>query len=187
MRRQVIETGFIKTVSPLHITAPSNARYDLEKLSKVYGDAKSCPGSIPCTSIQTMAIPELFTKENEAGEKTVSHGLKDYPVIAANNLAGPIRRKIANVYLKTLRENGQQVNLGAYSAITCGAVTGSPDGTPVSYEDYKKAVDHPFLGLLGGGPRMILRKAKIFNSIALTHETTELLDRNRIPYEAIYD
>lgn len=180
--KKVIITGFIKTSSPLHIAAPSSARFNPEKGKKEYGDT-----GVPLTSVQTIGIPGVFsTHDEESGEVTVTAGLVPVPVFSGNNDAGRLRRTIADVFLEALQALGEKVDINTYSAIKCGAATGSPDGLPIVYDEYRKASSHPFLGLLGGGPRLIKRKAIIHNAVALCNESKELLSRSRIPYDRIY-
>lgn len=184
--KKIFVTGFLQTTSPLHITAPSKDRFDPSTGEICWGADKG----VPCTSTQKIGIPAIFTpkknKEDEEQADSYSSTSK-IPVIAGNNLSGHIRDHVGNVFLEALRDSGQRVDMTTYSAIMSGAATGSPDGAPITYDEYKKATKHPLLGLLGGGPRMIHREAKIDNAIAVCKESESLLARNRVPYENIYD
>lgn len=180
--KKVIITGFIKTSSPLHIAAPGNARFDPATGNKIYEKDKG----VPLTTVQTMGIPGIVETRDTEGNVQAKTGLTQIPVIAANNIAGRLRRMAADVYLEALQARGQKVNITTYSAIKTGAATGNPDGRPITYDEYRRAKTHPFLGLFGGGPRMIKRKGRIFNAPVLCLQTKDLLGRNRIPYGEIY-
>ena len=184
--RKIIITGLLKTITPLHITAPSDMRFDPQTGKVRTGTNKD--GSVPCTCVQTMGIPYMGTEtDEETGVEKTYRSVAKVPAISGNNLNGHIRRHVANVFLEALADKGDQVNITTYSAIKCGAATGSPDGAPVSYEDFKKAEQHPFLGIMGGGPRLVGRKAKVWNATSICRETRALHQRNRIPYFEIYE
>lgn len=178
MTRKILITGFLKTLSPLHISAPSNGRYDPSSGEKTWGDV-----GVPCNTIQTLGVPGV--RAAKEGDGTVPCFVQ-VPVIAANNLAGRIRRRVAETYLSALAENGEPVSISTYNAIVCGAATGNPDGAPVTYDEYDKATQHVFLGIMGGGPRMMRRRAVVHNALANCSATADLLEKSRIPFNDIY-
>ena len=179
MASKIIVTGFLKTLTPLHIAAPSSLRLDL-----MTGQlSRSDIGTIPCNTVQKLGVMAM-TKATEEQESRPFAA--DVPVIAANNIAGRIRRRVATEYLNALAELGGTVSISTYSAIMCGAATGNPDGVPISYDEYRRAKGHVFLGLLGGGPRMMERRARVHNALAYCSTTAELLDESRIPFDEIY-
>ncbi|MBU2786267.1 type IV CRISPR-associated protein Csf2 [Acidithiobacillus ferriphilus] len=151
--------AFIKLRSPLHIAAPDNLRFNPDNGESSHG----VKGGMACTAVQR--LPVLG-----ANGKTFA-----MPVIAANNIAGRLRRHGAAIILDALRAKGQKVSLPTYSILQCGAATGKPDGKPITYGDYKKTREHPYLGLFGGGPKMLRRGFRVHNSLPVTTETSELL------------
>lgn len=176
--RKIIITAFLKTLSPLHIAAPSSARYDPSKGVKVYSDE-----GVPCSTVQRLTIAGQWGKTSD--ERVYYPSV---PVIAANNLAGRIRRRVADVYLNALTsDQGNKITISTYNAILCGAATGNPDGEPVSYDEYSRASQHPFLGIMGGGPRMMQRRAMVHNAFAYCRASSGLIDLSRVPYQDIYD
>ena len=181
MTRKIIVTGFLQTLSPLHIAAPSSARVDSETGQLSYDEKKT-----PCSTIQKMklAVPIKVVREN-VEDKIFTPSV---PVIAANNLSGRIRRRVGTEFLNALstKATPETVSISTYSAIMSGAATGNPDGTPVSYDEYKRAKEHVFLGLMGGGPRMMERRARTHNSLAYCTTSKDLLDDSRIPFDQIY-
>lgn len=176
----------LKTTSPLHIAMPSNARYDPATGSVVYDPEKT-----PMTSTQTLeiinpafhavsvqepdsqgesAIPDVDAAPvaADAPEKKPpqkpQHTIR-VPAIMANNLVGHLRRHAAHHVLAALASKGERVSLPVYSCLQCGAWTGRPDGNDLLYSEYVKARQHPYLGLFGGGPRMIRRAFRAANAM----------------------
>lgn len=182
--RKIFVTAFLKTLSPLHIAAPSSMRYDPSSGQKTYSDI----GTVPCSTVQRMmvATPLLSGKSADTdGQQKVF--FPSVPVIAANNLAGRIRRYVADVFLRSLKAQGEKASITTYNAVVCGAATGNPDGESVTYDEYARANQHPFLGVMGGGPRMMQRRAKVHNAFAYCRTSSELLEQTRVPYQHIYD
>lgn len=153
--------GFIKTLSPVHIASPIKTRYIPESNTYGTGDA-----GIACTTIQRLSLPILHTSG-----KTGKNFMDQVPVYTANNLNGALRRTGAAQVIDALQAKGQQINMETYSAMTCGAVTGKPDGEMVKFEEYREAQEHPFVGLFGGGPRLMNRHVRIHNMVPMTKET----------------
>lgn len=152
----------LRTLSPLHITAPSTARLDLGSMEITYSEKGK---SIPLTSIQ---------KINVMGD---DGALSSVPVIAANNIAGRLRRHAASIIIEVLEGKGQKVTLQTYSALMCGAATGKPDLADIMFEEYREVRGHPYIGLFGGGPRMMRRNLRGYNAIPYTPETRFMFDR----------
>lgn len=153
--------GIIKTTSPLHIATPGAVRFDPETGGYAGGDK-----GIPCTGIQQMPLPGTAANRDGISERQLK-----VPMIAANNLNGGLRRQASAIVFDALLAKGEQVDMGTYSAMTCGSVTGKPDGGLVKFDEYREARAHPFLGLYGGGPRMMRRYVRVHNLVPLTKET----------------
>jgi CRISPR type IV-associated protein Csf2 len=178
----------IKLLSPLHITAPSNTR-----ISAADGKISYNSTDIPLNVVQTMHLLRPFACEENASlhddddsailaefiddaesdigsshaeTKTLaSRATARLPVIAANNICGRLRRAGATLVLSALRAKGQKVSLQVYSVLQNGAWTGNPDGSDVTLEEYRRARAHVYLGLFGGGPRMIPRGFRAGNAL----------------------
>lgn len=153
--------GFIKTLSPLHIASPAKTRWDAEK-----GNYTKGTDGIACTPVQRITLPVLH-KNEESGTTFPA----TVPVYTANSLNGALRRQAAAIVFDALHEKKERVAIDTYSAMTCGAVTGKPDGDPVTFEEYREVRNHPFLGLFGGGPRMMTRHVRVHNMVPITEET----------------
>lgn len=159
--------AFLRTLSPLHISSPESARLDLASMKLVYNDA---PGSIPVTLTQ-----KLHVQEQGAPVRSV-------PVIAANNIMGRIRRHTRSKVLDVIKEKHQKVTMATYMALTCGAATGIPDGRDSYFTEYREAREHPYIGLLGGGPRMMDRYVSCMNSLPYMDATQFMFSLIKHPH-----
>lgn len=155
--------AILKTLTPLHIAAPGAFRLNTDTGYVEFESAGNKDSMTPCTGIQKLRV---------AG----SNGNISMPVIAANNIAGRLRRHAAELVLKALRAKGQKVSIQAYSSLTCGAATGAPDSRDLSYAEYRQSADHPYLGLFGGGPRMLSRNVRVMNALPVSEETAALME-----------
>ena len=179
--------GIFSLRAPTHISAPENYHAEI-----VEGYVRAKPGKTPqgkeamaCTATQHR---EFLTAANA----------ERFPFIAANNVAGRMRREAASLVMEALRKKNQKISLGSYSILTCGAASSSPDMEDVSYAEYKRAMNHPYLGLVGGGPKMIKRNMQVFDvlpcneflrdqqfSIAHPHEENCRLAKNGYELTAV--
>lgn len=166
--------SILKTRSPLHIAHPDSLRMD-DKGNRSY------EGGFPVTAVQKMSVPlaeaEVRPAKEAADGTTLApteRNSRAYPVIAANNIAGRMRRHASRHVLKALKAKRNLVSLHAYSVLVCGASTGKPDSDCLSYDEFKASRQHPYFGLLGGGPKMFRRNMRVHNSMPVTQELTKL-------------
>jgi CRISPR type IV-associated protein Csf2 len=162
--------AFLRTLSPMHIASPEAAWLNTDTMRMTHTKA---PGTTPCTAVQKMPIPAM-----NADGGYVAH----VPVIAANNIMGRLRRHGAAHVLDALVARGDKVSIRTYSAITCGAVTGNPDGRDVTFDEYRETREHPYIGLFGGGPRMMRRYVRTYNAVPVMKETEFMFARFPHPY-----
>lgn len=157
--------AILKTLTPMHITTAGDHRFDA---STGYVETGSSKGTskTPCTAIQRM---------NVIGENY------PVPVIPANNIAGRLRRHAAELILKAVVAKGGKVSLQAYSSLMCGAVGSAPDSRDLTYAEYKKSAEHVYLGLFGGGPRMLPRKVRVLNALPLRDGVLSALESQMHP------
>lgn len=156
--------GIIRMISPLHIAAPGSVKYD--PTTGTYPDKKD--NGMPCTAVQQLNLPMLRSYKVNGDVKTFQAKV---PLIAANNINGAFRRNCSAIVFDTMLAKNQQINMGTYSAMTCGAVTGNPDSAMVKFQEYREARANPFVGLFGGGPRMLRRHVWENNLVPYTSET----------------
>ncbi|MDO8728576.1 MAG: type IV CRISPR-associated protein Csf2 [bacterium] len=154
-KKSVTIHAILTTLSPLHIASPETFRYEVSD-STGYGLVKNgTKGGIACAGIQR----RRFAPGSVDG---LDYGVA---VIAANNIAGRLRRQGAQILVNVLREKNQKITLQTYSAITCGAVTGKPDSRDLTFAEYKEVSSHPYVGLFGGGPRMLRRRMRVLDAV----------------------
>lgn len=159
--------AMLRTLSPLHITSPESARLNLAEMKPIYSDSKEHP---PLNLTQKMSVLE-------AGGST-----RQVPVIAANNIMGRLRRHAAHHVLDAIKAKNERIKIGTYMGLQCGAVTGNPDGRDVTFDEYKETRQHPYIGLFGGGPRMMRRYVRMFNLVPYMDATVNMFGRNTHPY-----
>lgn len=164
--------AFLRTLSPLHIASPESMTLNTDTMRPVYsiGKGEGKGSYTTCTGVQKLMV---YDKEGK---------LHSVPVIAANNVIGRLRRHAANKVLEVLESKGERVTIQTYSALTCGAVTGNPDGRDVTFTEYRETRAHPYIGLFGGGPRMMRRYVRAFNAVPYMDATQFMFERVKHPY-----
>lgn len=159
--------ALLKTLSPLHISTAGSYKYN-PQTGYVEPETPANKGNLtPCTAIQRMGV---------IGEKY------PVPVIPANNIAGRLRRHAAEMVLKAISAKGSKVSLQSYSSLMCGAVGGSPDSRDLSYAEYKKSTENVYLGLFGGGPRMLPRRVRVMNALPLRDGVLSAMEQQMHPH-----
>ena len=158
--------AFLRTLSPLHIASPETMTLNTDTMRPVSGKETG----VPCTAVQKLMV---------YGQEGV---VQRVPVIAANNMIGRLRRRAANRVLDVLEKKGQKVTIQTYSALMCGAVTGNPDGRDVLFDEYRETRAHLYIGLFGGGPRMMRRYVRAYNAVPYMEATRFMFERIRHPY-----
>lgn len=150
--------AILTTVTPLHIATPG--AYRLNDRGYVEAENASNDNKQPVTAIQRLKMTDASLA---------------VPVIAANNIAGRLRRHAAEQLLNAVRAGGKKVSLQAYSSLMCGAVGGAPDKRDLTYQEYLKSSAHPYIGLMGGGPRMLPRKMRVLNAVPVCSVAQDLM------------
>lgn len=80
----------------------------------------------------------------------------EVPVVPSNSMRNLLRRIIlAESIEPALVEKRSKLSIGAYATAYSGNQTGNPDGVPSSFDEIATMRQHPFIGLFGGGPRML--------------------------------
>lgn len=158
--------AILKTTSPMLISTAGNYRYNSDTGRVETETAGNSGNMIPCTAVQKMDVLGCNFPQ---------------PVIPANNIAGRLRRHAAEMVLKAISAKGEKVSLSAYSSLMCGAVGGSPDARDLSYAEYKKSTEHVYLGLFGGGPRMLRRKVRVQNALPINQAVLDVIENAAHP------
>jgi len=163
--------AFLRTLSPLHIASPEKITLNTDTMKQDFtgGKGEANYNYTACTGVQKLNIYD--------GNEHL-HGV---PVIPANNIVGRLRRHAANKVLEVLEKKGQRVTIQTYSGLTCGAVTGNPDSRDVTFAEYRETRAHPYIGLFGGGPRMMRRYVRCFNAVPYMDLTSGMFERIKHP------
>ncbi len=134
----LVVQGAIQFLSPLHVASPEAIRYDFSQKKWIYGPK----GGQPITGTQYQWLITDTEKQRT-------------PVFPANGIRGRMRRCGADIIKDKLKERGEKLSLEAYEVLQCGAPNGYPDSAIAKISEYRAALEHPYFGVFGGGPRMI--------------------------------
>jgi CRISPR type IV-associated protein Csf2 len=162
--------GILKLTSPLHVATPGDRVINVETLEPKYGKSK---GKDFVSYTGTTKYPLAFSEEdmqNEEADDPNERGVIYVPIFPANDARGRLRRLAAEKVFKVLRSRGELLTLETYHGMTCGAVTGQP-GKGLLFELALKSGRHAFLGLFGGGPRLISSSVQIHTLWPVTKTT----------------
>ncbi len=150
--------GILRLTAPMHIAAPRKETVDPDTDRLLPGGERGIV-VVPSTKYRLpmfLRSSRTVGSGSEAEENNLLRGaaFSDVPVIPANDLRGRLRRCAARQVFDILLSRKEQISLDAYHGMTCGAVTGSPAGR-LTFAEAIQATQHPFLGLFGGGPKMV--------------------------------
>jgi len=170
-RRSLVIEGPLTIVSPLHISMPGDARFDPRtNRMRMGGDTIG----LPCTLTRSISV--LSGGQDQEGRNVMR-----IPVIPANGWRGRLRRAAANVIEDHILGNDGRLNFETYQSMHSGAINGSPDGVPVRLNEATSIRNHCFLGLFGGGSRMVPSNYKVSNGYPIL---SHLLDTGVVPQSA---
>lgn len=82
-------------------------------------------------------------------------GMDTVPYFPGNDLRGRLRRKAGAILLDAITSSGAKYDRGVYSGVNNGMNGAQPDPTPATAEEVVRARNHIFMGLFGGGARML--------------------------------
>ena len=102
----------------------------------------------------------MLSEGMDGAKNPNDRGMVYLPIFPANDARGRLRRLAAAEVFNVLASRGEKLTLETYHGMTCGAVTGQPNKL-VTFDLAVKASRHPFLGLFGGGPRMVQSSLRV--------------------------
>lgn len=124
-------------------------------------------GVLKLTSPMNCADPTKHWVD-EAGRVTTSKGVTSctatvrqriandlIPYFPANDLRGRLRRKAADLVMKALTAKGEKISVELYAALCAGSYNAQPDSSGMTIEEASRAARHVYMGLFGGGSRLI--------------------------------
>ena len=172
--------GILKLTAPLHVATPGERYVTLDTLYVTHKkpDEQTEYTGITATTVYPVAVTEEDKLEvglpipakDGTGETKKDYRSPEVPVFPANDLRGRLRRLAAELIFDKLQARGQKISLETYHGMICGAVTGQP--TPgLDFDLAIKSGVHPFLGLFGGGPRLVRSSLQISSAWAITSTT----------------
>lgn len=148
-----------RNVTPMHSSSPTKSTISLD--GKI-----GAPLGFPFTRMRSMNIPA------QMGDGLLS--VTKIPVVPGNTLRNLLRRSSLSTVFGQMR--GQQtLSVGAYAAATAGSASGNPEGRPSTFDEAMKVRNHVFLGLFGGGPRLIKGKLSVDSMYPIINTATRVL------------
>lgn len=171
--------GVLKLTAPLHVASPGDRYITFENLyilpRKPIGEPNY--SGITTTTVYPIALTQEDILEGTNGDKTPKADEEkktqrslEVPVFPANDMRGRLRRLAADVIFENLQSRVLKISLDVFHGMTCGAVTGQPV-KGLSFDVAVRSGVHPFLGLFGGGPRLV-RSAVQFSPLWAITKTT---------------
>lgn len=134
----------IRNITPIFSAAPGSQRIALDGTLNPPANVTD----FPLTRTRSMRV---VAESGDSASKAVS-----IPVVPGNTMRSLLRRTmLKDVIEPALCEKSAQLSIGAYVTAYAGNSSGNPDGVPSSFDEVVKMRAHPFLGLFGGGPRML--------------------------------
>ncbi|WP_420213419.1 type IV CRISPR-associated protein Csf2 (plasmid) [Burkholderia aenigmatica] len=141
-------TGTLQLTRPLHCATPD------ESLKS------SMPGVEANTATPTMQ-QRILTRR----------GMERVPYFPGNDLRGRLRRKAASIVLDHVTAS-RKVRLELYAGLNCGAVSGKPEND-VTIEEVLRARENVYMGLFGGGTRILRSRFRVADLLPIIGSTIE--------------
>lgn len=99
--------------------------------------------------------------------------LYDLPIYPANGFRGSLRRAAAARIVEALSAKEGPVPGDLYLGLTCGASSASPDQTPKTVEEIIRARENVYMGLFGGGARLLSSMYRVSDMQPILQATIE--------------
>jgi CRISPR type IV-associated protein Csf2 len=99
------------------------------------------------------------------------NGSQQFPFFPGNDLRGRLRRKAAKIIMESLVKKSK-ISVDLYSALSAGTIHASPEST-LSMEEALRARDNVYMGLFGGGTRMLRSRYRVNDLIPVARGTVE--------------
>ena len=94
------------------------------------------------------------------------------PYFPANDLRGRLRRKAAAIVMEALTaNNGPKIPVALYAGLNTGAISAKPDAKGVTIEEAHRANKHVYMGLFGGGARLLRSSYTVSDAIPMVKQT----------------
>jgi len=119
------------------------------------------------------ASPEGAKNYNTTVQQRVvtRSGVQKVPYFPGNDLRGRLRRKAAKIVMDQLVTVGK-ISDGLYAGLTCGASSTQPENT-LTVEEALRARDNVYMGLFGGGKRLLRSRYRVNDLVPVLASTIE--------------
>lgn len=124
-------------------------------------------GGFPLTRARTQGVIAV--------DETGSRRVVAVPTVPANSMRNLLRRTMLKHVLEPALKGRVQLSINAYAAAYAGSATGNPDGVASSFDEIVTMRSHPFIGLFGGGPRMLEGRLMVDNLWPLHTSATRVI------------
>lgn len=150
----------IRNLSPLFSATPAASTISLDE--KTFG----AKGGFPLTRTRTMPIPAM-----------IGDTIKPVPVpiIPNNTMRNLIRRTMLDEIIVPMMKGRASISSGAFAACYSGNASGNPEGVTATFNETVKVRQHPFLGLFGGGPRMMEGRLRVDHLLPIHSNAARIL------------
>jgi len=138
----------LHSVSPLHIADASAGNSHVDPQTGYIRSGK-VQDTLPVTRVERKPI--LLPQAINGGD---TDAVIHFPYVKSNGIVGRLRRFAQDVISEELNERDEATSDKTYRGLSCGAVSGTPTGVAPTLSDYRKAREHFYLGLFGGGNGM---------------------------------
>lgn len=138
--------GIIRLTSPLHCASPDASLANADKNE---------------------------TPTHQQRVITKNSGIQKIPYFPGNDLRGRLRRKAAALVLDQITAK-EKVSVDLYAGLNAGAITASPDSSDLSVEEALRARDNVYMGLFGGGARLLRSRYRASDMIPVLADTIDV-------------
>ena len=128
---------------------------------------------IRTTSNMNVAYPEGSDDKNHTLTCKKKVRGSNIPYFPSNGLRGRMRRFIAKRILDTLTETQGAIPTDIYLGLQSGSSHTQPDKANSSVEEVVRACEHPYMGVFGGGSRMLESRYAISDINPILEETLD--------------
>lgn len=145
--------------TPIHSSAPTKNTISLDgKIGALQG--------FPFTRMRTMNVPAV------TGDGLLA--VTSVPVVPGNTLRNLLRRSALASVFEYLHGH-QALSVGAYAAACTGSASGNPEGRPATFDETMKVRNHVFLGLFGGGPRLLKGRLSVDSMYPIVSDAARVI------------
>ncbi|MFK4136681.1 type IV CRISPR-associated protein Csf2 [Pseudomonas luteola] len=150
----------LRNLTPVHSSAPGKNTISID-------GAVNTPNGMPFTRMRTMRVPV----QTEDGILRTQH----VPCIPSNTMRNALRRSMLNFTVFEQMRGHATLEIGAYAAACTGNASGNPEGVAASFDETMSIRNNVFLGLFGGGPRMIEGKLSVGTLFPIIKDTARII------------